>query len=875
VAFLHVDNRIASSCSAAIDVDEGFAMPMRARSTPSLVTLRSLVAMLAFAIVATTCVPPKVPPKPPKKPAPTEPQEVVVHTTCANTPASTPAAGEVCAVTPSTSGSSQAGGVVVVGDLLLPGQVIEGGGVSIESDGTISCVGCDCANNVGAKTLVVCPDAVVSPGLINAHDHAGWMNDKPWVASSQNVDPKLRWDQRNDWRKGLRGYPKITVGGGANDAAKALGEFRGALGGMTATLASGGFSTTSIGSGGVARNLDDVGDMTSIGEARVDYETFPLGDTDGTQLSHGCAYPGIVTAPSGPFAPHIAEGVDDVAHNEIECLTSTSSGGKVDVDAATAIIHGIALLPSDVANMAKIGASLIWSPRSNVSLYGDTAEVPMYQRLGVNVALGTDWLPSGSMNLLRELQCAENMNAAWGAPLTDQDLWRMVTINAAVATGAGDALGLLAPGRRGDVAVFKKNGNVDYAAVTKAGVTDVALVLKDGKPLVGDANVVKALDTTCDDLDVCSVAKQLCASRETGSTLAVLTSSANGTHYPLFACDTPLDEPSCIPLRELALDTTGGSSSYSGVPGEADSDGDGVPDSVDNCPHTFNPIRPLDHGKQADADGDGVGDACDPCPLDANTDVCPNAVKDSDGDGVPDDVDNCPTVSNADQKDSDGDGHGDACDACPHDRNPGNAGCPATIVDLRAADPASVNGTRVDVGNVVVTANSGLGFFVATTDPTPACAFVSFPIPNPQPAPGSVIALHGATVTSTSTDFELENPELIVTGSANVPAPALTAPSDVAAAVTAGVRSPLEACLIRVENVAVTNATPPPGPGDNALNEFEITGGLRVDDFLFTINPQPSTGASFTFLQGPLRYTNALLKMWPRNAADVGVVSGP
>jgi len=39
---------------------------------------------------------------------------------------------------------------------------------------------------------------------------------------------------------------------------------------------------------------------------------------------------------------------------------------------------------------------------------------------------------------------------------------------------------------------------------------------------------------------------------------------------------------------------------------------------------------------------------------------------DSDGDGVPDAIDNCPTIPNANQVDSDGDGIGDACDAFPN-----------------------------------------------------------------------------------------------------------------------------------------------------------------------------------------------------------------
>lgn len=43
-----------------------------------------------------------------------------------------------------------------------------------------------------------------------------------------------------------------------------------------------------------------------------------------------------------------------------------------------------------------------------------------------------------------------------------------------------------------------------------------------------------------------------------------------------------------------------------------------------------------------------------------------SSANDSDGDGVPDTTDNCPTLANADQRDHDGDGKGDVCDKCPH-----------------------------------------------------------------------------------------------------------------------------------------------------------------------------------------------------------------
>jgi hypothetical protein len=64
-----------------------------------------------------------------------------------------------------------------------------------------------------------------------------------------------------------------------------------------------------------------------------------------------------------------------------------------------------------------------------------------------------------------------------------------------------------------------------------------------------------------------------------------------------------------------------------------DADGDGVKNSVDNCPTVAN-------AGQENEDGDPFGDACDPCP------PFPNATEpDSDGDGVGDNCDPHPTTA--------------------------------------------------------------------------------------------------------------------------------------------------------------------------------------------------------------------------------------
>ena len=134
-------------------------------------------------------------------------------------------------------------------------------------------------------------------------------------------------------------------------------------------------------------------------------------------------------------------------------------------------------------------ALVVWSPRSNLSLYGNTAPVRLLRRSGVEIALGTDWLLSGSMNVRRELECARSFSERYlDGELDAPALLRMATASAARAAGAGRALGRIAPGL-----LRRSAGRATTGARAARGRrrrrrrATCALVLRAGVPLYGDA----------------------------------------------------------------------------------------------------------------------------------------------------------------------------------------------------------------------------------------------------------------------------------------------------------------------------------------------------------------------------------------------------
>jgi len=557
-----------------------------------------------------TCVPPTTT----TVTSPTTTSTTAPGSTTTTTLPTTDVSCATLAPAPSGTCTVTAGGAALLleGDVLAPDTIYRGGQVLVDATGTITCVGCECAASAPGATRVTCAAGVISPGLVNAFDHITFTHNPP------AADTGERYEHRHDWRTGTGSHDPITASGGASANQIRWGELRFLMGGATSTIGGGGAN-------GLVRNLDRPSGH-GLGLPTVDLDTFPLGDSSGAMLTSGCGYPNITTSASiadeTAYVATAGEGVNVAARNELACLTSAAGGGQDLALPQTSFSQAIALSPETLSLLAQRGTGLVWTPRSNLRLYGDTAAVRTAAVLGVEIALGTNWMVTGSMNTLRELRCAAEYNATYlDGFLTDRDLWLMATRNPARVAAMDSLIGSLEVGRVADVAIFDGATDEDYRAILAADPEDVVLVLRQGQALYGDQPLVAALaePLACDALTVCDVQKALCVSGEIGITYPDL-EAAVGSIYPPFSCGTPPDEPTCTPSRSMSVD---GSTIFTGIPSETDADGDGITDGVDDCPAVFNPVRPMDGGVQADADADGAGDACDPCPLLANVAVCP------------------------------------------------------------------------------------------------------------------------------------------------------------------------------------------------------------------------------------------------------------
>lgn len=134
----------------------------------------------------------------------------------------------------------------------------------------------------------------------------------------------------------------------------------------------------------------------------------------------------------------------------------------------------------------------------------------------------------------------------------------------------------------------------------------------------------------------------------------------------------------------------------------ADSDGDGIADTDDECPNLYGKLNGC-----PDGDLDGIADKDDLCPDEAGLAQfggCP----DSDEDGVPDTLDNCPNQAGLAKfsgcPDTDSDGIPDQLDSCP--MTPATAGsedgCPVLTEEQKQVIEEAFGNLEFETGNAKI-----------------------------------------------------------------------------------------------------------------------------------------------------------------------------
>ena len=200
---------------------------------------------------------------------------------------------------------------------------------------------------------------------------------------------------------------------------------------------------------------------------------------------------------------HLAEGIDTTARNHFRALQLPPPGidGREWAISPSLIgIHCAGLGVADFKLMRKYGASMIWSPMSNLLLYGSTARIAAAKK-GITIGLGPDWSPSGSKNLLGEIKAAHVYACLdQDEPLfTPFEIVSMVTVNAATILNWGAQLGRLDNGLLADLIVVRGDAGDPYRQLIHAQETDLSLVMINGVARYGLPSLVSK--TTNDAAD--------------------------------------------------------------------------------------------------------------------------------------------------------------------------------------------------------------------------------------------------------------------------------------------------------------------------------------------------------------------------------------
>jgi 5-methylthioadenosine/S-adenosylhomocysteine deaminase len=308
----------------------------------------------------------------------------------------------------------------------------------------------------------------IFPGLIELHNHLSYNMLRLWKV------PKLytnrdQWGSHPDYRKLISGPTRVLgATAGFPEAITRFVECKCLLAGVTASQ---GITLQSVHLErfyrGVVRNVEAAVPPLPSAHAKIS-------DVEATDAAKFLA----ALKKTKCSILHLSEGTDAKARAHFTDLKLPND--KWAIASSLAGIHCVGLEREDFDVMAQFGASMVWSPLSNLLLYGQTAKVEAAKAAGVTLALGPDWAPSGSKNLLAELKIAKIVSGLKGGLFSDREIVAMATRSAAKMLRWDNLLGSLEAGKLADLLVIEGAAGDSYAQLIKASEGAIRLVMIAG-----------------------------------------------------------------------------------------------------------------------------------------------------------------------------------------------------------------------------------------------------------------------------------------------------------------------------------------------------------------------------------------------------------
>ena len=374
--------------------------------------------------------------------------------------------------------------LIVTGHLVTfdpPGTEIADGALYIDNGGIIKAVQrrADPPPPGFAGAAQVDTGGLVYPGLIDLHNHIAYNCLPLWIAP----DHSAPWTSRDQWPRDPDYKPSISLPANALCQADAKAvlkyvETKAVLGGVTAIQGSA--KVGPVFEGWMVRNVED--ETFGTGKKTVNQSVLRLSSSaQYTAAKHDLD-------DGHAFVYHLCEGTDP------KLIADYNGIRDHDVLAPKFLgIHSTALHAAQFTEWHTRGGSIVWSPFSNIWLYGATTDVLAARAAGMRICLGADWSPSGSKNLLGELKVADLYSRTQlSGALSPQDLCAMATCDPADALGWQDKLGRLRPGLHGDFVAVRARGEDACRTLIDSTEADVLLVAINGYPMYGTDGLMRA-----------------------------------------------------------------------------------------------------------------------------------------------------------------------------------------------------------------------------------------------------------------------------------------------------------------------------------------------------------------------------------------------